>query len=258
MFGLDLSTGAGNATDDCEDCCSFVPLVASAGDHCPDAAFTCKHAKSIPSGCEIGCFHAQLRQLVMDNPGFFWTLGKFRWFEVLLLAAFGVLVRRLLDLSLTYARQRRGRFWAANEVPVVWDPREAARTIIYLAFTPPLALAVVWALTATDLLGEDAISLGDTTSHGIIVIAFLLGLFPNVAYEFLNRVVQGVFGAAGSAESGGRPLRGPGTEQPREPSPGNVPGTGRASRPGNDDAAGPPSFESLRIRVRQLLTGPLR
>ena len=258
IFGLSVDDDATNGTSGNRgDSCSFVPLIASAGNHYPALALDCEAARSCPSQCGIGCFHAELERLVLSNPGFFWTMGKFRWFDVLLLAALGVLVRRLLDLSLTYARLRRGRIWGSNDAPILWNPREAVMTVMYIVFTPLLALAVVWVLTATDLLGEDAISLGDTVPHVVIVVAFLLGLFPNVAYDVLSRVVEAVFGAAGHTGED-RPPEGLDVERPRQPSTADGPEAGRVPGPVEANTGEPPSFDSLRIRIRQLLTGPLR
>lgn len=191
---------------------------------------------------------------MLKSPGFFWTMGKFRWLEALLLAALGVLVRRLLDFSLTYARLRRPGLLGGNELPVPWNPRESVRTVVYLAFTPFLALAVVWALTATDILADDAILLGDIVSHGIILISFLLGLFPDVAYDVLNRVVQGVFGGSGNDERDRR-SGGIGGEQLQEPRTAGEPTSARTTE---RDTGDPPSFETLRIRIHEILTGPLR
>ena len=255
VFGLETAVGA--ASDDGGDSCSFVPLIAATGDYYLRSSPECGPAQSCVSRCGMGCFHAELENLVLGNPGFFWTMGRYRWLEVLLLAVLGVMVRRLLDFSLVYARLRRRIYQGNREPPTFWNPRESVKTLMYLLFTPPLALAVVWAFTATDLLAEDAVRLGDTVSHGIIVVAFLLGLFPNVAYDVLNRVVQGVFGDAGGADPAQR--QGDiGVGRPQAERPERESGTDRRPRPDEDDVPRPPSFETLRVRVRELLTGPLR
>ena len=237
--------------------CAFVPLIAATGDYYARRAPDCDPSGPCDSRCGMGCFHAELEHLVLKNPGFFWTMGKFRWLEVLLLAALGVIVRRLLDFSLVFVRLQRRSYQGSRSPPVFWNPRESVRTLIYLGFTPFLALAVVWVFTATDLLAEDAVKLGEPVSHGIIVLAFLLGLFPNVAYDVLNRVVHAVFGGAGDGEADRR-IGDVGAARLGGPGRGGGPATGPTPGADDDDVRGPPSFERLRIRVRELLTGPLR
>ena len=237
------STGAAAPSDEggesvnAGECCVFEPVGANNGTtRGGDSAF--------------GSFRTAIQELVVENAGFFWTMGGLKWLEVVLLAGLGVLVRRLIDMSRQYGRVRLNR---DDEGHVVWQPRETVRTLMYLVYAPVLALVIVWILTATDLLAADLTLLGETLFHALIPIAFLLGLFPDVGHGVLIRAGQAVFGLGDRGVDG--PIgTGSGPDSPRAGGPSQKP-LDQAEPP---DRGPSQSFETLRLRVRGHLTRPFR
>ena len=193
-----------------------------------------------------GCFHYRLKRIASEGIGFFWTIGSFRWLELVLLTMLGVLVRRLIDFGISFARLRsldrdpEPTDDAAQTVP--WEPRETLRVLMSLLYTPVLAIAVIWVLTATELISAGSVD--DWTSHALLPIAFLLGLFPDLGHLVLTRVAQAVFGEI----RGTQPL-------PRKPRQIEGPKQTQPSGP-NDES--PPSLDSLRLRLRFIYTSPFR
>ena len=196
-------------------------------------------------GCSIGmgCYHARLKDFATNGVGFFWTLGPFRWLEMAALALLGVVVRRLIDFSVLYGGLKLVDPATGNpEDTKRWEPRESMRTVMYMVYTPVLALVVIWVLVATDLIAAEAVMLGDWVSHALVPIAFLLGLFPDLGHLVLTRVAQAVFrdirGARPPASGTERPV------QPLEP-----------ARTTDGEA---PSLDSLRLRIRFIYTRVFR
>ena len=200
----------------------------------------------------MGCYHARLKELATEGVGFFWTAGNFRWIEVVALAILGVVVRRLIDFGVVFARLRTAGPGPREQV---WDPRESLRTFMYLVYAPILAVAIIWLLTATNLVPADAILFGDWTSHALVPTAFLLGLFPDLGDLLLTRIARGVFGDVRGTEPPERSLKEldpPGSVRREEARPGPP-----ADEP--DDARdGPPSLESLRLQIRFVYTSLFR
>ena len=130
-------------------------------------------------------FHRQLREVVERNTGFFWTSGKFFWFEIMMLAALGVMTRQLVLFAKAYATRA-----SSNRI---WRPRDTVRTLMYLAVAPIFSLIVIWILTVTNVIVVKPV-IGDVWSSGTVPIAFLLGLFPTLGYDVLRGLARGLFG----------------------------------------------------------------
>ena len=224
------------------DSCEFTSVYEAAA----DATSTVGRTEAA-CGAE-GCFHKKLRESAKDGAGFFWLFGAYKWLEVAGLAMLGVLIRRLIDFSMVYGRRQRR---VDGDENVTWEPRESMRTLLYLVFTPVLAVAVIWILSLTNLLASDTVTLGQWTSYTLIPMAFLLGLFPDVGHLLLTRIVKGLFQDASETapppRREGRPDV-PGRPQRDEPT----------LSPPPSDGSGPPSFEQLRSTVRGTVTSLVR
>ena len=192
-------------------------------------------------------FHTDLKRIVKENAGFFWTMGPYLWCEILMLAALGVITNRLIFFSRVYAGRHD-----VSSAKIVWQPRETVRALIYLIYTPILAAIIIWILKLTNLLTIEPV-LGDVWSHAVVPVAFLLGLFPDVGERVLRGVVEGIFG----------PII---DKKPRVARPTTIPGSskdGAHSSPemgqggtspssdgeGTDDGRAP-SFDDFRTKVR--------
>lgn len=129
-------------------------------------------------------FQRDLVAVALGEMTFFWTFGHLLWLEVLLLVWLGVLTEGLTRLGGVYTRRVD-----ANEI---WDPRESARTLLKLAYAPPLAMVVIWTIFFTDLIEfESRISSG--RSVYFVPVAFILGLFPNLGYKLLKDLAETIF-----------------------------------------------------------------
>ena len=186
-----------------------------------------------PSDTLNSRFHCRLAQIVRDNTGFFWTGGKFLWFEIILLSLVGLGVSRLVNLCKQYMRDE----------PFVWQHNGLWQTLLLVPVTPIIALIIIWILSITDLLSIKPV-LGHTWTSAAIPIAFLLGLFPHLGYDILQGLAKGVFN---------RPLRGwqartKGVVQHpiQEPE--------ESVRSGDDG----PSLDRLAAVIRQRFTAPFR
>ena len=196
-------------------------------------------------GCSIGmgCYHAKLRNIAAEGVGFFWTLGPFRWLEMAALALLGVVVRRLIDFSVLYGGLRLVDPATGNpENTKRWEPRESMRTVMYMVYTPVLAIIVIWVLVATDLIAAESVMLGDWVSHALVPIAFLLGLFPDLGHLVLTRVAEAVFRDI-------RAARPPASDSKRRVQP---------LEPAKTPDGEAPSLESLRLRIRFIYTRVFR
>lgn len=136
----------------------------------------------------MGCYHQRLKDIAIRGAGFFWTAGQYLWIELIALAILGVVIRRLMDFGIVYARRRVG-----PSLTEAWEPRESVRTLIYMVTVPVLAVAIIWIMTATDLVSADGILFGDWTAHSLMPLAFLLGLFPDLGYVVLTRLIEAIF-----------------------------------------------------------------
>ena len=186
---------------------------------CPDAEERTNSSEAL--------FHRQLLTVVERNASFFWTASKFLWFEIMMLAALGVVTRRVVLFARAYAGGRDGQ-----DATRIWEPRESMRTLMQLAAAPVFSLVIIWILTLTHIISVKPL-IGDVWSNATVPLAFLLGLFPSLGYEVLRGVAEGVFGQRllGEKAAEARPM--PITDAP----------------PGTADG-GAASFERLRQRVR--------
>ena len=176
-------------------------------------------------------FHCRLAKIVRDNTGFFWTAGKFLWFEIVLLSLLGLVISRLVHLCKQYM----------SDEPFVWEDRGLWQTLLMIPATPIIALVIVWILSITNLLSIKPV-LGHTWTSGIVPIAFLLGLFPHLGYDILQGLAKGVFN---------RPLRGwqaPTRDVVQRPIP-------DPDGPQSDER---PSLDRLAAIIRQRFTAPFR
>ena len=155
-------------------------------------------SRLLPRGVQGDPFYARLTQRVMAEVGFFWTVGPWRWLEVVLLTWLGVLAECLTRLGVRYAGldpQRRR-----------WEPRETGRTLLKLAYAPALSMVALWTLLATDALAADgAVWAGGVASF--VPIAFALGLFPDLGLMLLERLARALFGETSVARPGAGPER---------------------------------------------------
>ena len=166
------------------------PIPADAkGCGCPKT----KHSGSAP---EETRFHRELRTVVEGNIGFFWTMGKFLWYEIMMLAVLGVVTHKLVVFATEYAsgRDQDQRDASARDStgPLIWQPRESVRTLMQLVAAPIFSLVIIWILTLTNIVSVKPL-IADTWSNGIVPIAFLLGLFPSLGYQVLHGLAEGVF-----------------------------------------------------------------
>ena len=216
--------------------------VSDAGDEPTD-----RPRQACSSQDERRCFHDTLSVLVKENPGFFWTIGPYRWLEFALIAGAGVLLRRLTEFGKDYARLLQGVHGSSRNVTPerlpVWEPRESVRTVVYFFSAPVIALVIILILAWTELLSIDSAKLGDLTSSAAIPLAFLLGFFPDIGPLVLTRVVRGVFGDVSDTEARRR-----------------KPPAAETVATGGPDAGGdsPPSFAAFRARLRAHATRPFR
>lgn len=208
--------------------CERPPCNVFAG--CPNAEDGPGGAKS-PKATNETLFHRQLRRVVERNIGFFWVSGKYLWYEIMMLAALGVVTRKLVLFAADYAGVRANR---------IWQPRESIRTLMQFAVAPVFSLVIIWILTLTHIISVKPL-IGDVWSNGTVPIAFLLGLFPLLGYNVLHGLAEGVFGRKVVEEKAAE-------AKPVEiPDPSSVPADGAAA-----------SFERLRQRVRHHATAVLR
>ena len=174
-------------------------------------------------------FHCRLKEIVRDNAGFFWTAGKFVWYEIMLLSLLGLVISRLVQLCKQYI----------SDEPFVWEDRGLWQTLLLIPATPITALVIIWILSITNLLSIKPV-IGNTWTSAVVPIAFLLGLFPHLGYDILQGLAKGIFN---------RPLR-----------------AWQASirRPTSALAGGPPladdrpSLDRLAAIIRQRFTAPFR
>ena len=129
-------------------------------------------------------FHKSLREVIERNAGFFWTSGRYFWFEIMSLAILGALTHQLVLFARAYAARRAEKG--------VWRPRESIRTLMHLVVAPIFALVIIWILSATNLVVVQPV-VGEIWSNATVPIAFLLGLFPTLGYDVLRGLASGLF-----------------------------------------------------------------
>ena len=165
----------------------------------PTDAKNCGCPKTERSGSapEETQFHWDLRAVVEGNIGFFWVMGDFLWYEIMMLAVLGVVTHKLVVFAADYAsgRRRDQRDASAPDGagPLIWQPRESVRTLMQVVVAPIFSLVIIWILTLTNIISVKPL-IGDTWSNGIVPIAFLLGLFPSLGHLVLRGLAEGVFG----------------------------------------------------------------
>jgi len=197
---------------------------------CPGVAVGSK--RKVSSG-SADTFHVRLASTLGSQLGFFWTLGPWLWLEVVLLCWLGVLTECLTRLGMRYSDvdpQRRR-----------WEPRETGRTMLKLAYAPAIAIVVVWTFMTTDLIETDAV-LAEGGMTAVVPIAFVLGLFPNLGFQLLERLARAIFRETSPA-------------RPR-PQPARVVQKERGTAPTPEGAA--PDFAAVCERVKRHITAPLR
>ena len=177
-------------------------------------------------------FHQELRMVTERHIGFFWVSGRYLWWEIMMLAAIGVVTRKLVVFAKAYV--------AGEGAGPVWQPRESIETLMHFTMAPVFALVIIWILTLTNIISVKPL-IGDVWSNATVPLAFLLGLFPSLGYDVLRGLADGVFG---------RHLV---DEGPAEPRPVLIPDAPPA--PLESAAA---SFEQLRQRVRYHATAVFR
>jgi len=190
-------------------------------------------SRLLPGGVQGDPFYARMTQQLVAEVGFFWTVGPWRWLEVVLLTWLGVLTECLTRLGVRYAgldpQHRR------------WEPRETGRTLLKLAYAPALSMVAVWTLLTMDWLGEgSAVWQGGVASF--VPIAFALGLFPNLGFALLERLARAIFGETSVARSPAEPER--------------VFRTERGTSPVEAGAA--PDFAAVRRQIVRHGSAPLR
>ena len=202
-------------------------------------------------------FHRDLKCVVRDSAGFFWTSGRYLWWEIMMLAFLGVLTSRLVQTGRHYARGagengfremnldvHTGRHYAGGtDRTLVWQPRDSVRTLMYLATAPIFALVIIWILSLTNLLSIEPM-LGDVWSNAAVPVAFLIGLFPSVGYDVLQGLASGLFNRSSRQEEG--------TIEARR---WRIPILREGAAP---DEGTPPSFDVFRARVRHYATAVFR
>ena len=212
----------------------FTPRIGDAGDdEDGDDNNDEGHKKDCGYSALNSQFHCRLAKIVQDNAGFFWTAGKFLWFEIMLLSLLGLAVSRLVQLCKQYIRDE----------PFVWQSRGLWQTLLLLPATPIVALVIIWILSITNLLSIKPV-LGHTWTSATVPIAFLLGLFPHLGYDVLQGLAKGIFN---------RPLRGwqasrkDFVQRPIPEPPGGAP---------SDEER--PSLDRLSAIIRERFTAPFR
>lgn len=191
--------------------------------------------KPVDPGSGESKFHRDLKHVVKDSAGFFWTSGPYLWCEIIMLAFLGVLTHHLVHTGRHYAGGA-GR-------TLVWQPRESVRTLMYLATAPIFALVIIWILSLTNLLSIEPM-LGDIWSNAAVPVAFLIGLFPSVGYDVLRGLADGLFNRSLRREEG--------TIKARKR---RIPILPEGEAP---DEGTPPSFDAFRARVRHYATAVFR
>jgi hypothetical protein len=121
----------------------------------------------------------------------------------------------------------------------IFQPRESLRVFSRLLYAPLLSLAFFWLATATNLVSGPSF-LSDQ-SFGILAVAFLLGMYPNMIYRLLTGILEKIL------QGGALP---PAREKPLVPGKVRVP-AGRAGSEG-------PDFSKLRERIADMFTAPLQ
>ncbi len=177
-------------------------------------------------------FHTTLTDLVHSEIGYFWLHGLWRGIEVILLTWLGVMTECLVRLGLTYAGRK-------TEKAQKWEPRETGRTFLKLAYAPIVSIVVIWTLYSTDVIQSD---IANTTSAALVVtLAFVFGLFPNMAYSLLERLAKAIFKATSFA--------GPAMAESRRVSARNTPPTPKGH---------PPDFAAVRKAAEDHATAIFR
>ena len=170
---------------DFEDLFDVVATGSDADCPCAETDADCAAGTGAATVPDETVFHRRLREVAERNTGFFWTSGRFAWFEIMMLAVLGVITRQLVLFGKAYATRASSK--------QMWHPRESVRTLMQLAVAPLFALVIIWILTVTSLIVVKPM-IGDMWANGIMPIAFLLGLFPTLGYNVLHSVAQGLFG----------------------------------------------------------------
>lgn len=119
--------------------------------------------------------NCELSEVVQGELGGLWLLGYYRWFEIIFWVWFGVMTNGLIIHGYFLVGANRGS---------IYEPRESLRVLAKLFYAPLLALALFFLATFISA-GQEAIALG-SSSPVQLGFAFVLGLFPNQAYQLLK------------------------------------------------------------------------
>lgn len=180
-----------------------------------------------------------LRGLALAELSGFWFFGHWRWFEVIFWTWAGVLTQTLVN----YGAFMVGAHPRGDE----WEPMESLRNLSKLFYAPLLSIVVIWTLVQTSIL--DTATIDGNHLALTVALAFVLGLFPNIAYRIARDVARAVFQETSITKrdgGGGKQKRkGPGDED--GPAPSGSPKSPRSPRRGS------PSIATLKRNVTGLI-----
>lgn len=140
-------------------------------------------------------FHGTLRLVAEDELGVFWVFGVWRWLEVVMITSLGVMTEALVRLGLHYS----GRQPRVNGRKVAWGHQETGRTVLKMLYAPVSSLIAIWTLITLQVLDVEVSGL--TTGAGVVTLAFLFGLFPNLPFTLFKRLAEAVFQSTSVATS---------------------------------------------------------
>jgi hypothetical protein len=179
------------------------------------------------------CFHERLVDLLKGEVGYFWLFGNWRWIEIFLLTCLGVMVEAMVRFGIHIV----GRAKPEGEI---WDPNETWRTGLKLLYAPITSMIAIWTLITTDVID---IGLANTAGGTLLVtLAFLFGLFPNLAVSIFKRLAEAIFQRTSVAAP---PKKGRTKVTKVSSAPSVTPGQ-------------PPDFEEFKKALARHVTAPLK
>jgi hypothetical protein len=123
--------------------------------------------------------HAEMTEIIRAETGPVWLAGRFRWLEIMFWAWFGVFVYELIYLGTHLT----------NKAPeALWRPGQTLRMGAKLVYAP--LLACVLFLGVDYFLSEAQAHEVAKNGKVVLVIAFVIGLFPNTAFRMVSNLVK--------------------------------------------------------------------